>query len=724
MQSKEYEVEIGGKKIIALFSDLANQANGSVILKSEGTVVMATAVISKDGSKNLGYFNLTVEYLEKFYAAGKILGGQYNKREGRPSDQSILAARMIDRTIRPLFDQHIKNAVQVIVTVIAIGKTDPKTLGINAASIALHLSNIPWNGPIGAVQISKTPARPHEGAGGKEDGTLKVNNYIPNSDEAVYALDLLVCGKDKTINMIEAMAFELSDEEMGQCFDLASVEISKWENFQKMLASELGKEKLSFPKIELGSDVISLFNEKIKPLLEEKLFTDESKKVTSEAETLWNELLEQKYKDSDDEKEQSVAEDYLHHYLDEAFHKMALEKNVRADGRKVDEIRKLFAKAGGISDVLHGSGIFYRGETHVLSVLALGGPEDMQTIEGMEFQSKKRFMHHYNFPPYSGGETGRVGGINRREMGHGFLAEKALTPVIPEKISFPYTIRVVSESTASNGSTSQASICAATIALMDGGVPIKTPVAGISIGLMENETGDKYVLLSDIQGPEDHYGDMDFKVAGTKDGITAIQLDVKVAGVKIPILKEALSRAKTARLQILETINAEISKPRESISPNAPKILVTKIKKDQIGMIIGPGGKNINAIREETGTEITIEEDGTVFVTGKNGGADKAIEIIESMTHEYKVGDKAEGEVVKIMDFGVFVKIGHDTEGLVHVSEIAPFRVEKISDIIKEGDKVPVKVIKVDERGRLSFSIKEADNNFFKPKSSLPENKI
>jgi len=704
MQSKEYEVEIGGKKIIAIFSDLANQANGSVILKSEGTVVMATAVISKDGSKNLGYFNLTVEYLEKFYAAGKILGGQYNKREGRPSDQSILAARMIDRTIRPLFDQHIKNAVQVIVTVIAVGNTDPKTLGINATSIALHLSNIPWNGPIGAVQISKT----------KEDGTLKVNNYIPNADEAVYSLDLLVCGKDKTINMIEAMAFELSDEEMGQCFDLASIEISKWEDFQKKLSTEFGKEKLSFPKIELGNDVVSLFNEKIKPMLEEKLFTNESKKVTSEAETLWNEILEEKYKDSDDDKEQGVAEDYLHHYLDEAFHKMALEKNIRADGRKIDEVRKLFAKAGGISDVLHGSGIFYRGETHVLSVLALGGPEDMQTIEGMESESKKRFMHHYNFPPYSGGETGRVGGINRREMGHGFLAEKALTPVLPTKILFPYTIRVVSESTASNGSTSQASICAATIALMDGGVPIKTPVAGISIGLMESPSGDKYVLLSDIQGPEDHYGDMDFKVAGTKDGITAIQLDVKVAGVKIPILKEALTRAKTARLLILETITSEIAKPRESISPNAPKILTTKINKDQIGMIIGPGGKNINAIREKTGTEITIEEDGTVFVTGKNGGADEAIAIIESMTHEYKIGEMAKGEVVKIMDFGAFVKIGHETEGLVHISEIAPFRVEKVSDILKEGDMVPIKVIKVDERGRLNLSIKEADGNFFK----------
>ncbi len=705
MQSKEYEIEIGGKKIVAMFSDLADQANGSVILKSEGTVVMATAVISKDGSKNMGFFNLTVEYLEKFYAAGKILGGQYNKREGRPSDQAILAARMIDRTIRPLFEQHIKNAVQVIVTVIAVGKTDPKALGINATSIALHLSDIPWNGPIGAVQISKT----------KEDQTLQINNYIPSGDEAVYELDLLVCGKDKTINMIEAMSFELSDEEMGKCFDMASVEISKWEDFQKKLQSEFGKEKISFPKPMIEESAVVLFNEKIKPTIDEKLFSKESKKVASEAESLWKEILEEKYKDEEDDKKMDVAEDYLHQYLDGMFHKMALEKGLRADGRKIDEVRKLYAKAGGISDVLHGSGIFYRGETHVLSVLALGGPEDMQLIEGMESQSKKRFMHHYNFPPYSGGETGRVGGLNRREMGHGFLVEKALTPVIPDKINFPYTIRVVSESTASNGSTSQASICATTLALMDGGVPIKNPVAGISVGLMSSETDESnYVLLSDIQGPEDHYGDMDFKVAGTKNGITAIQLDVKVGGIQIPVLKEALTRAKNARLQILETILKEIPTSRENISSNAPRILTTVIKKDQIGLLIGPGGKTINAIREKTNTEITIEEDGTVFITGKNGGAEDAVKMIEELTHEYKVGDTAQATVVKLMDFGAFVRIGHDTEGLVHISEIAPFRVEKVSDILKEGDIVPIKIIKTDEKGRLSFSIKEANGDFFK----------
>lgn len=709
MQSKEYEVEIGGKKIVAMFSDLADQANGSVILKSEGTVVMATAVISKDESKSLGFFNLTVEYLEKFYATGKILGGQYNKREGKPSDQAVLAARMTDRTIRPLFDQHIKNAVQVIITVIAVGKMDPKVLGINATSIALVMSDIPWNGPVGAVHISRA----------KGESEIKVNNYIPQTDEPVYDLDLLVCGKDQTINMIEAMAFEFSEEEIGNCFDKASAEITKWEEFQKKLMAEFGKQKLVFPKPQVEASDIELFNEKIKPILDEKLLTKESKKVSSDAEILWDGILEEKYgEDEENITKKNAALDYMHGFLDKAFHVAALTKNQRADGRAIDEIRKLSAKAGGISDVLHGSGVFYRGETHVLSVLALGGPDDMQLIEGMESQMKKRFMHHYNFPPYSGGETGRVGGINRREMGHGFLAEKALTPIIPDKIKFPYTIRIVSESTASNGSTSQASICAATLALMDGGVPIKTPVAGISVGLMSDETNpDKYVLLSDIQGPEDHYGDMDFKVAGSKDGITAIQLDVKVDGVFIPVLKEALLRAKKARTQILETITNEISQPRENISPNAPKIMTVKIKKDQIGMIIGPGGKNINEIREKTNTEITIEEDGTVFVTGKNGGAEEAVRIIESMTHEYKVGEMTEGTVVKLMEFGAFVKIGADTEGLVHVSEIAPFRVTKVSDIIKEGDKVPVKIIKVDERGRLNLSIKEANKDFFKPKA-------
>lgn len=710
MHSQEFDVEIGGKKVTAIFSDLADQANGSVMLSCEGTVILATAVISSDSSRNPGYFNLTVEYLEKFYASGKILGSQFSRREGRPSDQAILAARIIDRTIRPLFDHHIKNAVQVIITVIALGKADPKTLGINAASIALSVSDIPWNGPVGAVHVSKT----------KEDSTSKINNYIPNADEPVYTLDLLVCGKDKTINMIEAMAFEISDEEMGQCFDMAVSEISKWEEFQKMLQVKFNKEKLSFPRPVTSPEIVALFTEKIKPIIDAGLFSKDSKKITAEAESLWKTIIDEKYP-KEDELSRYVAHDHMHHFLDQAFHTEALVNNKRADGRALDEVRMLYARAGGISDSLHGSGIFYRGETHVLSVLTLAGPDAMHTVDGIENSFKKRFMHHYNFPPYSSGETGRVGGLNRREMGHGFLAEKALLAVIPDKISFPYTIRVVSESVASNGSTSQASICASTIALLDGGVPIKTPVAGISIGAMIDQNDkNKYVLLSDIQGPEDHYGDMDFKVAGTKDGITAIQLDVKVDGIAIQILKDALARAKIARLKILETINAELPKPRSDISIHAPKIIVVKIKKDQIGLVIGPGGKSVNAIREATGTEITIEEDGTVYVTGKGGGAEKAAKIIEEMTHEYKIGDTATGTVVKLMDFGAFVRIGNNTEGLVHVSEIAPFRVERVSDILKEGDIVPIKIHKIDEKGRLNFSIKEADENFFKPKTITP----
>jgi polyribonucleotide nucleotidyltransferase len=706
MQSQEFEVEIGGKKIVAMFSDLADQANGSVILKSAGTVVMATAVISRDGKSNPGFFNLTVEYLEKFYAAGKILGSQFTRREGKPSDQAILAARVIDRTIRPLFDHRIKNAVQVIVTVIAIGDADPKTLGINAASIALHMSDIPWAGPVGAVHISATSELPQ----------IAVNNYIPQGNDPVYALDLMVCGKDQTINMIEAMAFEFEESKMGEAFDLAVEEITKWEDFQKKLREKIGKEKLVFETAETTEEIIKLFNGLIVPILDKGLFSKtESKKTITEAEHEWKKFVQEKY--AEDQAMMFIAEDYIETYIDKALHEAALTKNMRPDMRALDEVRELWGQAGGVSDVLHGSGIFYRGQTHVLSVLTLAGPDAMHTIDGIEFDAKKRFMHHYNFPPYSAGETGRVGGINRREMGHGFLAEKALTPVLPDKVAFPYTIRVVSESTASNGSTSQASICAATIALMDGGVPIKAPVAGISIGVMMDESDStKYKLITDIQGPEDHYGDMDFKVAGTTNGITAIQLDIKVDGVPVQVLKDALVQAKKARLQILETITNVIASPRADISPRAPKILTVKIKKDQIGMVIGPGGKNVNMIRESTGAEITIEEDGTVFVTGRDGSAEKAAKMIEEQTHEYQPGEMMKGEVVKIVEFGAFVRIGGSTEGLVHISEMAPFRVNNVNDMLKEGEIVPVKVLKIDERGKISLSIKEADNKFFEAK--------
>ena len=709
MHSKEYSVVVGGKTITAVFSDLAEQANGSVILKCEDTVVLATACISRDGKDNRGFFNLTVEYMEKFYAAGLILGGQYNKREGRPSDEAILSARIIDRTIRPLFSQHIKNAVQVIVTVLSVGEADPGILGINAASLALATSDIPWAGPVGAV---------HVGKGKNPTEEIAVDHYIANTGESNYELDLTVCGKDNEVVMIEAMAYEYDEARMGSALDVAMPAIAILENWQKDIVKEIGKTKKDMPAPTMPEEVKALFAEKIEPKLG-SIFGEDSKKRFGALEDEWKVATAEAF--AENETAMSMTHDYYEEKIDELVHIKALKDGMRADGRAFDQVRGLYAKAGDFSKVLHGTGIFYRGQTHVLSVLTLGGPEDATAIEGMEIRGTKRFTHHYYFPPYSAGETGRVGGINRREMGHGFLAEKALYPVIPNKMDFPYTIRVVSESMASNGSTSQASICASSIALMDGGVPIKRPVAGIAMGLILNtENKSEYKILTDIQGPEDHYGDMDFKVAGTREGVTAIQLDIKVGGIPVQALKEAMTQAKAARLQILDVIEKEIAAPRADISMNAPKILVIKIRPDQIGGVIGSGGKVINAIREKTGCEITIEDDGTVFITGKNGAAEAGCKIVQEMTHEYKVGEELEGEVVKIIEVGAIVKISSTTDGLVHISELAPWRVNKVTDLVHEGMKVPVKVVAVDaERGRISLSIKAAKPDFF-PKPAAP----
>jgi polyribonucleotide nucleotidyltransferase len=708
MQKKEYSMEIGGKTLTATFTDLAEQAHGSVLLKYGETVVLATACMSRDAQSGLGFFNLTVDYAEKFYAAGKILGSKYMRREGKPSEEAVLGSRVIDRTLRPLFDQSIRHAVQVIVTVLAVDDNDPTILGINAASLALAVSNIPWAGPVGAVRVGKY-----------DSNTLEINPpYYKRGEDVLYKYDLTVCGKNGNVNMIEASAREVNEDELESALKFASEEITKLEDFQKKIVSEIGKEKRVIESEVLDPRSIELFNTNILPKMEAAIFSGPGKKEVDLLHTQWNNLFKEFYKEHDPEKKSFALEDNLFDETEnEILHKKAIHDNKRADGRGMNEVRELYAQAGGFSSVLHGSGIFYRGGTHVLSVLTLGGPEDRNTIDGMQLETEKRFMHHYNFPPYSAGEAGRFGATNRREVGHGALAEKALLMVIPPKETFPYTIRLVSESMASNGSTSQASICASTLALMDGGVPIKAPVAGIAMGLMY-EDDNNYKVLTDIQGPEDHHGDMDFKVAGTKDGVTAIQLDVKVEGVPIKILGEALRDAKNARLTILESITKAISEPRADISPNAPKIKTIKIDPEKIGMVIGSGGKTIKEIKERSGAEITIEDDGTVYFTGKGDSVDIALSIVESMTHEFKVGEILKGEVVKILEIGAIVKINDYTDGLVHISEIAPFRVENIPAIIKEGMIVPVKVIKVDtERGKISLSIKEADKDFFKPKS-------
>ncbi|KKP87510.1 MAG: Polyribonucleotide nucleotidyltransferase [Candidatus Nomurabacteria bacterium GW2011_GWA2_35_80] len=681
MKKKEYSVEIGGKMLTAIFSDLTEQAHGSVILKYGETIVLATACMSKDRQEGLGFFNLTVDYLERFYATGKILGSRFMHREGKPSEDAILASRVIDRTLRPLFDQSIRHAVQVITTVISLDENDPTVLAINAASLALAVSDIPWAGPIGAVRIGKY-----------NNDDLMINpSQALRLDNTQYKFDLTICGKDGYINMIEASAHQIKEEELEEAFKKASEEITKLENFQKKIVTEIGVPKKVIEKEKVSEESVKLFNKEILPKMEDAIFTGSGKKRIDDLHSAWNKMAAEKYPERDD----FVMEDNLFDSTENSIlHEKAINNNQRADGRAMDELRDLYVQAGGISSILHGSGIFYRGGTHVLSVLTLAGPEEKLLIDGMESKEEKRFMHHYNFPPYSSGEVGRIGTTNRREIGHGALAEKALAMVLPTVSEFPYTMRLVSESMASNGSTSQASICASTLALMDGGVPIKAPVAGVAMGLMMGKisarSGQEYKILTDIQGPEDHHGDMDFKVAGTREGITAIQLDVKVEGIPIKILGEAMKQSKKARIAILDKIEKEIPKPRTEISPNAPKILIIKIKPDQIGMVIGGGGKTIKEIKEKSGAEITIEDDGTVYLTGKGDSAELAKKVIEEMTHEFKVGEVLKGEVVRIADFGAFVRLNHFTDGMVHISEMVPFRVERVSDIIKDGMIVPV----------------------------------
>ena len=702
MHTKSYELEIGGKMLTADFTDLADQAHGSVIVRYGNTTVLATAVMSnkkRDGGGD--YFPLTVDFEERFYAAGQILGSRFMRREGRPSDAAVLSARIIDRTIRPLFDQRMRYDVQIVITVLSIDKDEPDVLAVNAASLALGTSNIPFGGPVSAVRVAR------------QNGawvTLPPFRVEEGQDIIEGDCELVVCGKDGKVNMIEMGGKEIPEDVVQSGLEFASKEIARLQEFQKKVIAERGKAKRVIELPLVGEDIKDLFAEKIAPKLEETIFFEAGRAREYALLEEWKAAV--KEVEGIDEK---LAEQHFDDAVNELLHHKAIAENKRPDGRGFDDVRPLFAQAGDLSPVLHGTGIFYRGGTHVLSVLTLGGPQDSQLVEGMEIQCKKRYMHHYNFPPFSSGETGRMGGMNRRAIGHGALAEKALTPVLPAKEVFPYTIRVVSESMASNGSTSMASVCGSTLALMDGGVPIKEPVAGIASGLMmESET--KYKVLTDIQGPEDHHGDMDFKVAGTKNGVTAIQMDVKVDGIPLAILKEAFEKARVARLSILEVMKKAIPNPRPDISPHAPKIVTMQIRPDQIGLVIGSGGKTVNEIREQTGAEIDIEDDGTVFLTGKNGSAEAARDIIAEMTHEYKPGEMFKGTVTRLMDFGAFVKIGRTAEGMVHVSEVAPFRVERISEYLKLGQEVPVVVKEVDEKGRINLSIKRADSNFIKPR--------
>lgn len=708
MQSSTFETDIGGKKFTAMFTDLANRANGSGIATMGGTTVLATAVMGEKERDDLDYFPLSVEFEEKFYAAGQILGSRFIRREGRPSDQAVLSGRVVDRTIRPFFNHTMRRDVQVVVTVLSIDGDDPDVIGINAASLALLTSDIPWSGPVSAVRVGKK----------KGDSTFVINPSRTFCDDGECELDLLVCGGRGVVNMIEVGAGEVSERTLVEALEAGLTQIENLQTFQETLRTALGAEKAPLPEAKESKEAREVFEAEFREQFQDAIFSG-----VAGGESI-NALKRAYLARADEVAPGSVkkADQLFERELDKLIRKRAVEDGVRVDGRSADEVRPLFAKAGGVSPILHGSGIFYRGGTHVFSALTLGGPEDSQIIDTIgSTDEKKRFMHHYNFPPFSVGETGRFGGLNRRMVGHGALAEKALEAVLPEEERFPYTIRLVSEALASNGSTSMGAVCASSLALMDGGVPISRPVAGIAMGVMY-ENPERYRILTDIQGPEDHHGDMDFKVAGTEEGVTAIQLDVKVEGVPITVLSEALEAAKKARLTILGVMKEAIAAPRSDISPRAPKIVSLTIPVDMIGLVIGGQGKTIKKIQEDTGVQgITIEDDGRVFITGKGEAPEHAAHVIRDMTRVFKPGDIVEGEVVRVTDFGAFVRISSHTEGLVHISEIAPFRIERMAGTVALGEKVTVAVKGVDADGRVSLSIKAADPEFAARKGFTPQ---
>jgi len=694
---KNYSLDIAGQTLKIEIGKLANQANGAVTAQLGDSVVLATAVMSRDPKIGGDFFPLTVDYEEKYYARGKILGSRFMRREGRPSEEAILNARLIDRAIRPLFNQSVRNETQIVTTILSVDeKNDPDVLAMNAASMALMISDIPWNGPIAAVRIGRV-------------GDKWVINPSFSEREGSVADLVVSISSDGKINMIEAGPLaEISENEMVEAIEFARKPLNDLIKFNKKIAGDFKTTKTAVVIAEVDTD---LRNEVMKFLnadnaLEKAVY--EKDKTRRE-----NNLGDLKYKLTEhvttiDATKIGAAEMFFDEAIDEIVHKNILEKEKRPDGRKLDELRGLSSEVG-ILPRTHGSGLFQRGETQVLSALTLGSPSDELIIEGMVVSTKKHFMHQYNFPPFSVRETGRMGAPGRREIGHGALAERALLPIVPGKEKFPYAIRVVSEVLSSNGSSSMASVCGSTLALMDAGVPILKPVAGIAMGLMSNEKGD-YKILTDVQGTEDHYGDMDFKVAGTRDGITAMQMDVKINGIDAKILKEALYQTKKARLEILDNISKTIDKPRPELSPLAPRIITIQIPIDKIREVIGPGGKVINEIIATTGATIDIEESGLIFITAENEKSGlNAKEIIEGIIKEYKVGDIVTGKVIQILDFGAIVEFGRGKDGMIHISELAPYRVNKVTDIVNLGNEVTVKIKRI-ENGKISLSLKDVAN--------------
>ncbi len=703
---KSFKKEIDGQEFEVTIGHIADQANASVLVRQGETVVMVTVCMGDD-NHGKDFFPLTVDYEERYYAAGKILGSRFMRREGRPSDEATLTGRLIDRSIRPLFPKEFKREVQVIVTVLSFdGINDPDVPGLLGTSIALSLSSIPWAGPLVACRLSHL-----------EDEWI-INPPYKKQEKADLSLTFSAVEGEKEIliNMIEAEGREAKEELVAEGLNQAEPIFKSLLQFQQEIIDHYQPEKVIFAEEEIVID--PELKQKIKKFSQDKLTEIFPIQANQETKT----VLSGFYQEVDDFLKENCTEQIgsgrkiVEEEIASFLRQEILEKEVRIDGRKLNEIRPLKAGVSLIPRV-HGSGLFQRGLTKVMSIVTLGPTGDHRKFEGMEVVEERRFMHHYNFPPFSTGEVKYLGGTKRREIGHGYLAEKALSPLLPDIENFPYTIRIVSECLSSNGSTSMASVCASSLSLMDAGVPVKKPVAGISIGLITGP--DHYKLLTDVQGIEDHHGDMDFKVAGTEEGITAIQVDVKIRGLTKQMIVEALKQAQEARLNILKIIGETIDGPRSELSPQAPKIVSGKIDPSKIGMVIGSGGRTINGLVDKYEVTIDIEETGHVYVAGTDQkAAQDALDEILAMTHEVEVGETFTGTVTRIFNFGAMVEILPGQEGLVHISQFVPQRINKVEDVVKTGDVIPVKVVEIDEKGRINLSAKAAG---FKPLKKVSE---
>lgn len=686
-----YSFELAGRPLTFEMGELAKQANASVLVRYGDTVVLTAAVASKE-PKDIDFFPLTIGYEERLYAVGKVPGG-FIKREGRPSEHAILAGRLIDRPIRPLFPDGFRNDVQVINYVMSVDHDNsPEIAAMIGSSLALSISDIPFEGPIAGVVV------------GRINGEFVLNPTVEQLEQS--DIDLTVAGTKDAVNMVEAGAKEVPEEVMLEAIMFGHDAIKEIIRFQEQIVAEIGKEKMKLNLYEIDPAI----NTRVREMAEAdmlKAIQVVEKHARQEAIDAVNARVIDVFEQEEvTEKELKQVKEVLNKIVKEEVRRLITDEKVRPDGRQIDEIRPLSSRVDLLPRT-HGSALFTRGQTQALSICTLGALNEHQMLDGLEVEETKRFMHHYNFPPFSVGETGRYGAPGRREVGHGALGERALKQVMPSAKDFPYTVRLVSEVLESNGSTSQASICASTMALMAAGVPIKAPVAGIAMGLVKK--GDNYTVLTDIQGMEDHLGDMDFKVAGTAQGVTALQMDIKIEGLSREILEEALQQAKVGRMQILNHMLSTISSTREDLSAYAPKIKVMTIKVDKIRDVIGPGGKQINEIIDKTGVKIDIEQDGTVYILhDKTENINQAMAMIEDIVREVEIGKIYLGKVVRIEKFGAFVEIFPGQDGLVHISQLAEERVAKTEDVVNIGDQIYVKVTEVDDRGRVNLSRKEA----------------